>query len=67
MDLGISVHNPGPDLAMLFLAIKLISYTPEEHGEMSLYWLAKNFLVDFERQGAVSLLCLQAMVLVALY
>ncbi|KAH7343130.1 hypothetical protein BKA66DRAFT_479116 [Pyrenochaeta sp. MPI-SDFR-AT-0127] len=67
MDLGIPAQNPGPDLAMLFLSMKLIT-TPVHTVQVdSLYRLAKGFLTDLECHGVVSLLCLQATVLVALY
>ena len=67
MDLGILVQNSGPDLAMLFLAMKLVITSADEVGDDSLYSLAKNFLATLEHHGVISLLCLQAMVLVALY
>ena len=67
MDLGIAVHNSGSDLAMLFLAMKLVITPAEDVANNSLYLLAKNFLAALEHQGVISLLCLQAMVLVALY
>lgn len=68
MDLGTSVRNSGPDLAMLFLAMKLITSVPDPDSAVgSLYLAAKNFLAILEVSGEVSLLCLQAMVLVALY
>jgi hypothetical protein len=67
MDLGIAVQNSGPDLAMLFLAMKLVITPADDVANSSLYSMSKNFLAALERQGVVSLLCLQAMVLVALY
>lgn len=67
MDLGIPAQNPGPDLAMLFLSMKLITTSANTVQRDSLYRLAKRFLMDLECHGVVSLLCLQATVLVALY
>jgi hypothetical protein len=68
MDLGIPLRNAGPDLAMLFLAMKLVTSQPDEGATESPFYLAsKNFLSVLEAKGEVSLLCLQAMVLVAIY
>ena len=70
MNLGIPLRNAGPDLAMLFLAMKLVTSPPAGTGLPScdpLYTSAKAFLALFEANGEVSLLCLQAMVLIALY
>ncbi|KAK3354090.1 fungal-specific transcription factor [Lasiosphaeria hispida] len=73
MDLGIPLRSGGPDLAMLFLAMKLITSSPSPAGPATppghdpLYTMAKAFLSLFEANGEVSLLCLQAMVLIALY
>jgi hypothetical protein len=67
MDLGIPVHNGGPDLAMLFFAMRLVIAQADEVVEGRLYAMAKSFLATLEGNGVVSLLCLQAMVLVALY
>jgi hypothetical protein len=65
MDMGLGVQNAGPDLAMLFLGMKLV--TTGDVDCVSLYTTAKNFVARLESNGALSLLCLQAMVLVALY
>lgn len=67
MDLGISVRNGGPDIAMLFLAMKLITAQADEVANGTLYSLAKGFLSTLEGSGLISLLCLQSMVLIALY
>ncbi|KAH7388938.1 hypothetical protein BKA64DRAFT_747579 [Cadophora sp. MPI-SDFR-AT-0126] len=67
MHLGIPVRNGGPDLAMLFLAMKLITAQVDEVADGTLYSIAKGFLSGLEGSGVVSLLCLQAMVLIALY
>lgn len=67
MDLGISMRNGGSDIAMLFLAMKLITAQTDEVVDGNLYSLAKSFLSTFEASGFVSLLCLQSMVLIALY
>jgi hypothetical protein len=69
MDMGLPVRNAGPDLAMLFLGMKLIAVpaTTTDVAECALYTIAKDFLARLERNGTASLLCLQAMVLVALY
>ncbi|OGM49469.1 fungal specific transcription factor [Aspergillus bombycis] len=69
LELGISLQNSGPDLAMLFLSMKLnISPPPaEDIGAKSLYSTAKSFLATLEAGGVVSLAYLQAMILVAVY
>ena len=67
MDLGIPVQNGGPAIAMLFLAMKLITAQADEVADGTLYSIAKGFLSGLEQSGVVSLLCLQAMVLIALY
>lgn len=68
IDLGIPLQNGGPDLAMLFLAMKLAtSHRAEPDGDAALYTASKNFLVTLEAAGVVSLPCLQAMILVAIY
>ena len=70
MHLGIPLRNGGPDLAMLFLAMKLITSSPAGGTPPSydpLYTMSKAFLAQFEANGEVSLHCLQAMVLIALY
>ena len=66
-NLGIAVHNGGSDLAMLFLAMRLIISPPEAEDIHLLYRLSKDFLGRLESAGFLSQLCLQAMFLVALY
>jgi hypothetical protein len=70
LNLGISLRDGGSDVAMLFLAMKLVTSVPDpdtapKNGE--LYVAAKKFLTSFESVGTVSLPLLQALVLVALY
>jgi hypothetical protein len=69
MDLGIPLQNSGPALAMLFFAMKLITTSVGDDAPTSntLYTMSKAFMSLFEANGEVSLLCLQAMVLIALY
>lgn len=67
IDVGLPVQNAGPDLAMLFLGMKLVTAHANDIAGGGLYSTAKDFITRLESNGAVSLLCLQAMVLVALY
>lgn len=67
MDTGVAVHNAGPDLAMLFLAMRLITSAPDADATHSLYAMAKSFLAALDAAGFVSQRCLQALLLVALY
>jgi hypothetical protein len=60
----------GPDLALLFLAMKLMITRPQEGFESAqhpIYTAAKRFLALMETSGMTSLLVLQAYVLIALY
>jgi hypothetical protein len=60
----------GPDLALLFLCMKLMITRPQEGLESAnhpIYTAAKRFLALMESSGMTSLLVLQAYVLVALY
>lgn len=60
----------GPDLALLFLCMKLMITRPQESLESAhhpVYTAAKRFLALMESSGMTSLLVLQAYVLVALY
>ncbi|SPO03699.1 uncharacterized protein DNG_06382 [Cephalotrichum gorgonifer] len=67
MDLGLPMQNAGPDLAMLFLGMKLVTTpTTDDVADGVLYTTAKDFIARLESNGAISLLCLQAMVLIAL-
>lgn len=59
----------GPDLALLFLSMKLITSPPQE-GEASqtvLYFAARRFAGHLEDSGFVSVLVLQAKILISLY
>ncbi|KAM5357669.1 hypothetical protein ACJZ2D_016041 [Fusarium nematophilum] len=68
IELGIPLRNSGPDLAMLFLAMRLVTSPPGDcPSASSLYSLSQSFLALFESSGEVSIFCLQAMILVALY
>lgn len=71
MNLGISLADGGPDLALLFLAMKLITTTPSSGltstADMPLYRVSKQFMALLESAGTVSILYLQAMILIALY
>ncbi|KAF9776146.1 hypothetical protein IL306_005708 [Fusarium sp. DS 682] len=67
MDMGLPIQNAGPDLAMLFLGMKLITTPAINITDSALYDTAKSFLASLESNGVVSLLCLQAMVIIALY
>jgi hypothetical protein len=60
----------GPDLALLFLCMKLMITRPQEGLESAnhpIYTAAKRFLALMESSGMTSLLVLQAHILVALY
>jgi hypothetical protein len=67
LDLGIPLRNTGPDLAILFLAMKLVTTTPDEKIDIVLYQEAKSFSERLQADGTISLLMLQAMVLIAVY
>ncbi|RAH57384.1 fungal-specific transcription factor [Aspergillus piperis CBS 112811] len=69
LDLGISLKDGGPDIALLFLAMKLITLPPPPAPKITskLYSSAKGFLATLEASGAVSFIYLQAMTLIALY
>ena len=68
MSLSISLWNNSPDLALLFLAMKLIITIPQDDAAGSpIYTACKRTLALLEVSGAVSLQYLQAMLLVALY
>ena len=71
MTIGTALWEGGPDLAMLFLAMLLV--TTKEMADMQdalanpLYAASKRFLALLEGSGCLSLMHLQAMILVALY
>lgn len=71
MNLGISLSDGGPDLALLFLAMKLATTVPtpdmRSAADSHLYAVCKRFLAQLESAGTLSILFLQAMILVALY
>ncbi|ROV99367.1 hypothetical protein VSDG_03995 [Cytospora chrysosperma] len=81
MNLGISLQDGGPDLALLFLTMKLITTPPGTDmtsstlspsfsataADTHLYTTSKQFLALLESAGTASILYLQAMILVALY
>lgn len=67
MYMGLPVQNAGPDIAVLFLGMKLITTHATDITDGGLYATAKNFLAVLEKNGTVSLATLQAMILVALY
>jgi hypothetical protein len=70
MNLGHSLRDGSPDLAMLFLAMKLVASHPVSgiaSTENPLYNASKGFLSLLESGGTISIIHLQAMVLVAIY
>ncbi|KAK3945368.1 hypothetical protein QBC46DRAFT_372049 [Diplogelasinospora grovesii] len=70
MSLGIPLWDGGPDLAMLFMAMKLVTTQPVEgiaSADCPLYTASKRFLSLLESAGTVSLLYLQGLILVTLY
>ncbi len=70
MTIGLPLWDAGPDLAMLFLAMKLVTTMPNEGvrpADSPLYTASKRFIALLEASGAVSLQYLQAMLLVAIY
>ncbi|KUI70674.1 TY1 enhancer activator [Cytospora mali] len=73
MNLGLSLHAGGPDLALLFLTMKLITtppspdMAPSSATDSHLYTTSKRFLALLESAGTVSILYLQAMILITLY
>ncbi|KAJ9151976.1 Regulator of drug sensitivity 1 [Pleurostoma richardsiae] len=70
MNLGIPLWDGGPDLAMLFLAMKLVTSPPLDGvapADSLLYTASKRFAALLESSGAISMLYLQSLVLIALY
>jgi hypothetical protein len=60
----------GPDLALLFLCMKLMAPRPQDDSENiynPIYATAKRFVSVMEASGITSLMVLQAYILVALY
>jgi hypothetical protein len=69
-DMANPLWEAGPDLALLFLCMKLITSGPQEGVESSqshLYISAKRFLGSMDSTGTISLLVLQAGLLVVWY
>jgi len=70
LSLGQPLWDGGPDLAMLFLAMKLIISYPEEgvaSADNPIYIASKRYLSLLESSGTVTLCYLQSLLLVALY
>ncbi|OJJ67674.1 hypothetical protein ASPBRDRAFT_47715 [Aspergillus brasiliensis CBS 101740] len=69
LDLGISLKDGGPHIALLFLAMKLNTLPALPGSEIcdAVYSSAKRFLSTLEASGAVSFIYLQAMTLIAVY
>ncbi|KAM7202393.1 hypothetical protein V8F33_002801 [Rhypophila sp. PSN 637] len=72
MSIGTSLQEGGPDIAMLFLAMKLVAF-PSHHAtgippaQDPLYMASKRFLSLLEASGCLSLAHLQAKILVTIY
>ncbi|KZL70576.1 fungal specific transcription factor domain-containing protein [Colletotrichum incanum] len=70
MHMGTALAQGGPDLAMLFLAMRLATARPAPGvapAHLGVYRAAKRFLSLLENGGATSLMVLQSMVLVAYF
>jgi hypothetical protein len=70
MDFGFPILNGGADIAMLFLSMKLVISTPKEldgYPIYPVYPIAKPFMSNLMNSALVSVIGLQATVLVALY
>ncbi|KXH64820.1 hypothetical protein CSAL01_13730 [Colletotrichum salicis] len=71
MNMGIALSQGGPDLAMLFLAMKLIATRPTDvlagSQHMAIYRAAKRFMSLLEQSGATSVMVLQSMTLIAYF
>ncbi|KAF6814743.1 fungal specific transcription factor domain-containing protein [Colletotrichum plurivorum] len=70
MNMGVALSQGGPDLAMLFLAMKLVTSTPAAGvgvAQSPLYRAAKRFASLLEHGGASSLMALQSMALIAYF
>lgn len=67
IDLSITLQDGGPDLAMLFLAMKLVLSPFGTDETQQVYMEAKRFLAVLQDSGYVSVCYLQVMILVALY
>ncbi|KAK1492274.1 fungal specific transcription factor domain-containing protein [Colletotrichum cuscutae] len=72
MNMGAALSQGGPDLAMLFLAMKLAATSPTDvlaggSQHMAIYRAAKRFMSLLEHSGATSLMVLQSMTLIAYF
>lgn len=70
MNMGHPLWEGGSDLALLFLAMKLVSKEPVNgvaSADCVVYMACKRFLALLESSGTISILYLQAMMLVAIY
>lgn len=61
--------EPGADLALLFLCVRLITQRPlgVESAQISLYWTTKQFYAIVESNALMSIQLLQAALLIAIY
>jgi hypothetical protein len=62
--------SPRPDVALLFLCIKISIWAPQDEFQnprTSAYLLAKRYFLDLEMQGVFTLQALQAGILICLY
>lgn len=72
MNMGAALSQGGPDLAMLFLAMKLAATSPTDvlaggSQHMAIYRAAKRFMSLLEHSGATSVMVLQSMTLIAYF
>ncbi|KAL0768208.1 hypothetical protein CaCOL14_009183 [Colletotrichum acutatum] len=72
MNMGAALSQSGPDLAMLFLAMKLAATSPTDvlaggSQHMAIYRAAKRFMSLLEHSGATSVMVLQSMTLIAFF
>ncbi|KXH49205.1 fungal specific transcription factor domain-containing protein [Colletotrichum simmondsii] len=72
MNMGAALSQGGPDLAMLFLAMKLVATSPTDvlaggSQHMAIYRAAKRFTSLLEHSGATSVMVLQSMTLIAYF
>lgn len=70
LNMSSPIWEAGPDLALLFLAMKLITSRPQDGVESSqspIYISTKRFVTLLEMSGAATLLILQANLLVMWY
>ena len=69
MNINSPLFDAGPDLALLFLCMKLIITRPLdiETAHTPLYISAKRFIISMEVSGTISLFVLQAGLLISWY